>query len=327
MIYKSYLIEKNFILDKQAYLFYGENLGLKNDFKKKIRKNNKGAEIISFSQEELIHNNNILFNEVKNISLFEKNKIIFINQVNDKIFQMLEEILLIIDNHKIFLFSEILDKKSKIRALFEKSNNYGVIACYPDNEISIKKIITDELKGYDGLTPYNINLISDNSALDRTNLNNELDKIKIYFNNKKIVKEKLEDLLNIKVTENFANLKDEALIGNKINTNKLLSETIIETEKISLYLNIINQRLNRLCEVKEEQEDKIEVKINSLKPPIFWKDKPNFLLQAKKWTLEKIKKIQQKTYNLELKIKSNSSIDKKLLMKHLIIEICQTANA
>ena len=36
MIYKSYLVEQDFnSLDKKFLLFYGENLGLKNDFKKK----------------------------------------------------------------------------------------------------------------------------------------------------------------------------------------------------------------------------------------------------------------------------------------------------
>ena len=35
MIFKSYLIEKNFkvLKDKNRFLFYGENLGLKNDLK------------------------------------------------------------------------------------------------------------------------------------------------------------------------------------------------------------------------------------------------------------------------------------------------------
>ena len=36
MIYKSYLIEQNTAsLDKKIYLFFGENLGLKNELKKK----------------------------------------------------------------------------------------------------------------------------------------------------------------------------------------------------------------------------------------------------------------------------------------------------
>ena len=49
MIYKSYLIEKNIneINDKFT-LFYGENLGFKNDIKDKIKFKNLKAEIIKF---------------------------------------------------------------------------------------------------------------------------------------------------------------------------------------------------------------------------------------------------------------------------------------
>ena len=38
MIYKSYILEQNFNLDQNIFLFFGENLGLKNDFKYKIKK-------------------------------------------------------------------------------------------------------------------------------------------------------------------------------------------------------------------------------------------------------------------------------------------------
>ena len=34
----------------------------------------------------------------------------------------------------------------------------------------------------------------------------------------------------------------------------------------------------------------MEQRINQLKPPIFWKDKPNFISQAQKWTKQKLKK-------------------------------------
>ena len=34
-----------------------------------------------------------------------------------------------------------------------------------------------------------------------------------------------------------------------------------------------------------------------------------------------------KTYNLELKIKSNSLIDKNILLKNLIVDICNQANS
>ena len=327
MIYKSYLIEKNINIDKKLFLFFGENLGLISDFKKKIKYQNKESKIINFIQDELIIDTNKLFNEIANISLFEKEKIIFIEQVNDKVFEVIEEIVPRIENQKIYLFSNVLEKKSKIRNFFEKSNLCAAVACYQDNEITLKKIITEKLKGYEGLTTQNINLILSNVSLDRIKLNNELEKVATFFEDKIINYEKLQILLNISTNEDFNLLRDQALLGNKVKTNKLLGDTTIENDKIVFYLNIINQRLRRLSEVNAKKALDIENSINELKPPIFWKDKPNFILQAKKWSLSKIRKVQEKTFNLEVIIKANSLINKEFLIKKLILDICLLANS
>ena len=329
MIYKSYLIEQNInLLDKNLFLFYGENLGLKNELKDKIKFQNKNADIINLSQDDIISNIDNFFNEILNISLFDEKKIYFINQVNDKILDAIKIIEPKIDNQKIYLISESLDKRSKIRNYFEKSNNCGVVACYNDNEISFKKIIIERLKNYKGVTAENINLISDKCNFNRDKLNNELDKIYTFFLGKNIDRHKLEILLDNKINNDFSLLKDEAFNGNKIETNKLLSDTIIDSEKNVLYLNIINQRLLKLNEIfKLIGQTSLEKAIDMLKPPIFWKDKPAFLKQAKKWNMNKIKKILNKTYNIELEIKSNSIVNKNILLKKLLIDICNLANA
>ncbi len=328
MIYKSYLIEQNFdTLRKEINLFYGENLGLINDFKLKIKDKNKNCKIIRFNEDEILKKNNLLINELVNASLFEESKIIFIDQASDKLINILEEIEKIDTKKTIYLFSGILEKKSKLRSFFEKSKQYGLIPCYEDNEITIKNIITSKLKGFKNLTTFNVNLIIDNSNLNRIKLNNELNKILTYFQNKELNTEKLEKLLNTKTNDDFNKLKNEALAGNKMGTNKMLCDTILDTEREFFYLNSINQRLSKLFEINKNEPKNIEQAVNNLKPPIFWKEKANFIAQAKKWNKEKIKKMQQKTYDLELKIKSNSAINRNVLLKKLIIDICDLANA
>ena len=81
MNYKSYLIEQDIrILKDKINLFYGENIGLKNDFKKSIKKNNSNFIIINFNQEEIIANQNLFYNEFYNNSLFEENKILYLSR-------------------------------------------------------------------------------------------------------------------------------------------------------------------------------------------------------------------------------------------------------
>ena len=327
MIYKSYLVEQNVeLIRENQVLFYGENLGLKDEFKKKIKNINKDVEIINYTQEEILKNEEKFFSEISNISLFSKKKIYLINQSNDKILDLVNEAGPKIDETKLYLFSDILDKKSKLRNYFEKSKNCGIIPCYADNEISIKKIVLNNLRGFDGLTPQNINLIVENSNLDRVKLNNELNKIYTFFKNKKINYDSLEKLLDLKVNDDFNTLKDGALSGDKILTNKLLSETIIDTEKNIFYLTLINQRLNKLLDISRLSKDvTLEEAIGKIKPPIFWKDKPNLIKQVRKWNYKKIQNALSKTYKLEVEMKSNPIINKNVLMKKLIVEICEMA--
>ena len=329
MIYKSYLVEQNIsLINENLILFYGENLGLKDEFKKIVKLNNENIEIINFNQEEILKKPDIFYNEILNISLFEKRKIYFINNANDKILEIIKDIEPKIDAQKLYIFSEILDKRSKLRGFFEKGKNCALIACYADNEATIKKIILNKLNKFSDLSTQNINSILEKSGLDRVKLNNELEKIITFFTDLKIENKKLELLLDKRENNDFNLLKDEAFNGNKIKTNKLLSDTIIENEKNVLYLSIINQKLNKLADIFElSKTHNFESAISMIKPPIFWKDKPAFINQIKKWNKTKVKQILQKTYDLEIDIKSNPIINKNILMKKLIIDICEMANA
>ena len=324
---KSYIIEQNISkLNKNINLFFGENLGLKSEFKKKLQNLYIKERIIRLNQEDILKNN-LLISEISNISLFDEKKIFFIENVDDKILELIIDIEKIISEQKIFLFSNILEKKSKLRTYFEKSTSCSLIACYEDTEITIRQIIETKLSGYMGLSQQNKNIIFESCNMDRVKLNNELEKIITLFHDKKIDTEKLEKLLDIGVNDNFNNIKDQALLGNSKKTNDLLSTTVIEPEKNMLYLNIINQRLNRLLDVNEIDGVNLEMKIDSLRPPVFWKDKKNFIAQAKKWDSVKIKDLIKKTYDIEIILKSNGSINKELLLKKFIVDVCRLANA
>ena len=108
------------IKDCKLFLFYGENIGLKNEFKKKIKELYSKEDFINLFQDDVLKNKEILINEIANKSFFVKIRIIFIQHANDKILEILENIIEILDKEKIFVFSDILDRKSKLRSFFEK---------------------------------------------------------------------------------------------------------------------------------------------------------------------------------------------------------------
>ena len=241
MLFKSYQIENNINnLRTNLNLFYGENVGLKDEFKNKIEEDSAGSEVIRLNEEEVLKNKNLLEKEINNLSLFEKKKIIFVNNVTNKLLEIIEEIEKIELDQKVYLFADILDKKSKLRNFFEKSTKAGIIPCYEDNEITIKKIIQTKLKEYKGLTLEIVNSIFRKCKLDRSKVNNELKKIESYFLEKKLDLKKLEELIDDNKSDDFNKLKDEAFIGDRYKTNQLLSDTILDPERNFIYLNLIN---------------------------------------------------------------------------------------
>ena len=123
MNYKSYILEDNFNSFKNnILLFYGENEGLKKDFKNQIKSHNN-ASINYLSQEEILADENNLYNKIFNKSLFDEKEIFFVEDANDKILEIVKTVENKIEDQKIYFFSQVLDKKSKLRAYFEKSKD------------------------------------------------------------------------------------------------------------------------------------------------------------------------------------------------------------
>ncbi len=330
MLFKSYLIEKNYsqIEKTKSILFYGENNGLKNFFKKFIRTNNKKSKVISFLQDEVIGNPTLLFNELENLSLFEERKIIFIENANDKLLKIIEKYLEGELNFQLIIFSEALEKKSKLRSFYEKSKKYASVPCYPDNLISIQNIIQNELKNFQGLSSINLNIILEACGNDRIKVYNEIDKIISFFDDKKITTENLSKLLNSPSIDDFNSLKDEVIKGNKHQTNKLIDITLVDQDKGIYYLSLINQRFYKLIDIlKIHKRGNIDDAINNIKPPIFWKDKQNIIEQAKVWDIKKIQFILKKLFDLEITFKSNANVNKNILLKKLLIDVCNLANS
>ena len=325
MIYKSYQIENKIeTLKQNINLIYGENIGLINDFRIKIKKYYKDCTVLNFTQDEILKNENLFYNEVNNDSLFGGEKIIFILETSEKIFKFVENISIKKINNKVFLFARELEKKSKLRSLFEKDKDKIIIPCYKDNDLTIKNIITRSLREYSGLTTQIINMIHENSSNDRIKLNNEILKIKTFFTDKQIKLNHLQKLLNLKEEEDFNLLRDASLSGENLKTNKLLNSVILEKEKMSFYIASINRRLSRLKELDNKNTPDA---IDNLKPPIFWKDKPIFLQQSKIWNKKKLNLALAKIYEAETKIKSNSNLNNEIIFKKFLIDICYLANA
>ncbi len=326
MILKSYEIENNIkiILKYKIILIYGENIGLKEDLKKKLIKVNNDSEIINIYQEDIIKNKDIILNEVRNNSLFAKKKLIIVNQVNEKNVADLESLVDSNENIKIILIADLLDKRSKLRNLFEKNNNLAVIPCYSDNEITLRKLIQQELKDFKNLNSNTLNMIVTYSNLNRKTIQTNLEKIKSFYEKKILSDESLEVLLNSDRNEIFENIRDAALNGDKNKLNNLLSNFAFANEDSYLYLNMINYRLIKLLDIHNQNmnNNNFDEIISKIKPPIFWKDKPMIIKLLKKWDKQRVIEALKYLGQIEQKMKTHNTLNTLTLVKNSITNIC-----
>jgi DNA polymerase-3 subunit delta len=325
VILKSYIVEKDpsILNNYSSILAYGTNAGIKDDIKSKIKNSHLDVEIINLFEDFILKNKTIFYDTISNQSLFFDKKIIFINNASEKIFDSLENHLKI-ENVQIYIFAENLDKKSKLRKLFETEKDLAALACYEDNEKSLLDYIKNELREYKGLTGEICNFIISNCNTSRKEVQNEIEKIKTLFFDKIIEKNKLFSLLNQKENTNFDEIRDKALAGEKSKLNKSLSEIDILNEECFFYLNNLGFRIQRLIDIKNIiGESKGSYELDNIKPPIFWKDKPMFINQLRNLSLNKLNEIYTKINTTEILMKKNSQINNAVLIKNLLIDIAK----
>ena len=332
MIIKSYLVEGNIALLEKYFitLVYGENIGMKDDIKYEISKFFHNYEKVSLTQDEILKDSKRLDEQIYNTSLFNPKKIIFINEVSDKIKNILSKILEGQKSDvKIFLFSQNLDKKSSLRNIFEKGEQTGVVACYQDNERTLSNYIRKKLDGYVGLNQQIINFLINNSGLNRKTLFHEINKMKSLFFDKKIQFQILPELLNNNNNLDFDDVRDYCLCAEKEKLNYSLGSVTFQNENTYFYLGILGARIEKLLNLNYllKKEKNLDKTIDTIKPPIFWKDKPIFNKQMKKWNIKKLKEAKGILFKTELQIKQNANLNNNVLLKNLIINLYEKAEA
>ena len=330
MIIKSFEISKINLKKNLLFLFYGGNEGLKKQiitekFKKKFT-----ASCYTYEESEILKDKEGFFNQVLTKSFFEKEKLIIINRATDKIKDIIEEII----EKKVMdlilvLNSGLLERKSKIRSLFEKGKETVCVPFYEDNNQTLSAIVNNFFRNNSiPISQQSINLIVQRCRGDRLNLQNELEKIENFTRNKdKIETEDLLVLTNLAENYSVSELIDNCLAKNKKKTVNILNENNYSLDDCILIIRTFLIKSKRLLKLNENisNQKNIDETISSFKPPIFWKDKEIVKQQIRNWSSDNIENLIYKINETELLIKKNSNNSINIL-SNFIIEQSTVAN-
>ncbi len=310
MIIKNYELDKEEILNSNIFLFYGENEGYKNQIIEEVFLNKLKLNATRLDENEVINNFDNFITDLTNKSFFDYAKLIVISRVSEKIIKLIDELIdRKINDVKIVLNSNSLDKRSKLRSFFEKNKELICTPFYKDNDKSLSILANNFFKKNKLSAPQEIiNLIVERSSGDRINLNNELNKIYLFsLNKEKINIEDVLELTNLAENYNISELADNCLSKNVKKINKIFNENIYSVEDCMLIIRTLLLKAKRLLEIKKinTSNKNVEDIILNFKPPIFWKDKEVVKNQVSKWNLKDAEKLIIDIHNIELEIKKN----------------------
>ena len=322
MIVKNFELN-NFINKKKLFLIYGENEGLKEDLILEFSKDYSKENTFKYSEKEIFLNLENFYNNIFSQSFFEKKKLIIVNNASEKIKSEIELILTKnIEDITLIFLSNILEKKSKLRNLFEKDKNLICVAVYKDDHRVLFNLANSFFKSKKiDISTRSINLIIERSSEDRKNLRNELKKIDCFIGNKKKIDfDDLIKLTNLSENHNINKIVDTSLAKNTRETLRVINENIFSTEDIIIIIRSYLLRSKRLLRLITELEKNknIDQVISASKPPIFWKDKDIVKKQLKIWNKENTIALIQNINNVELQLKKNAGSSLNILQNFII---------
>ena len=311
MIIKKYELKKIEKNNYKFFLFYGKNNGFKDEVINDFFLKNFDGTIIRYDEQEFISNFEVVATEIMTKSLFDSKKILIISRVSDKISKYIEEINnREINDISIILKSGILEKRSKLRSLFEKNNKLITIPFYEESSSELTQVVINFLRDNKiKLSRESVNLLVNRSSGDRENIKIELEKILNYsFSNKNIDFEVINKLSNL--AENFGinELVDSYLEKNLKNVVKILNENNFSQDDCVLITRTMQNKSKRLLNIIErfQKNNNLEEVISNTKPPIFWKDKEVIKKQVNNWKLIDLKNKIYQINEIESLIKNNS---------------------
>ena len=322
MILRSFELNK---ISKDAifHLVYGTNEGLKTECINEILKKNN-ARVFSYDEIQIEDQEGSFYENILSGSLFESSKIILINRASDKIYNVILDLIeRNINNIKIIINADILDTKSKLRSLFEKSKDLICIPTYPDNNDTLSRLAATLFREENiSISQQNVNLIVEKCNGDRKNLKSEFEKIKNFAKNKKKISNK-EILKIINLAENYklSELIDNCLTKDKKKIINILNDSNYSAEESITILRTFLFKAKRILKLATELQKNHDINktVNSARPPIFWKDKEVVKIQLKMWKPKEIKELIKNINNVELEIKKNYN-NSMLIVTDFILE-------
>lgn len=200
-----------------------------------------------------------------------------------------------------------LDKNSALRKLAENNSRFAAIACYEDNELTVKKFIANQLTlAQVNASPQTIDYLLEKIGKNRQIILAELEKIFLFLDEKKNLTIEIIERLTTSTYELSANEMVMNFASQKFTLSAKQSEALLRDgfEAISL-IRFLNNYFQKLYQAKIDIESGLTDFESAIKSQrLFFKVEIEFRKHLKSLSLNFLVKILQDLEKLEVKSKS-----------------------
>lgn len=271
--------------------------------------------VVTLTPSDLSKNPSMIADELYSQSLMGGRRLIWVKEAGDKITASLKSALEDLKDCPNFILIEAgaLTPRSSLRKLGETAKNLAILACYEDDERSLTTyiqhaLITQGLHPDRDVAPFLAHQLSGNRALaDRM-----VEKLITYKGDQTAIT--LEDAKNCASDTSESSIDiaiQAALDGRQRDLDEALQ--ILWGEGVSpVALTRVGQnQLYRLRKVQTaiNQGTPQEQALKVLRPPLFFKAKPAFVQQLRRWPVQKIDKALGALLRLEVQCKKTGTPD------------------
>lgn len=317
----------NIPVKTKAILLYGPDLGLINIRVLQITKSRNL--VAKFNYDQIKNSPELLLDELNSNSLFSSNKMekVIIIECNGSIFsENLNKILKELNFEGLLLFQGTdLGTDSPLRKFFENNNNIAAVACYHDDEANIAVLVQQIFKKNNKVLTSAVLKILVNSIThgDRMLITNEIEKICLFLGDKKnIIEEDLEKYLESEGEVNFDKLCFKMSLKEVNNLETLLIKLQNEGHNLISISRMLSRHFYRLYQVKKiiNTGQTEQQAMNSLFPPVFFKQTNNFTKSLKLWSEKELLEFLKQLNQFELMAKKDSATGE-LILKNMMVRI------
>ncbi|MCK5041787.1 MAG: DNA polymerase III subunit delta [Sphingomonadales bacterium] len=302
-------------------LVYGPDEGLVREKAKTIAKQvvddlQDPFNVVRPDLSALSDNPSLLGDEMAALSMMGGRRLVWLDGATDKALTPCE-IALSVENtdNLLIVTAGTLQKKSKLRALFENSPNAVSLPFYGDTSKDIEGVIFEVLNSY-GLRAEATAISYLLSALgnDRSVTRGEIEKLALYKindENKEITLEDAKAIIGDNNTLTLNEIANAVASGEPQKLDNLLERAITQGENPIAILRVLQKHLQKLHFIKGQMDEGLnaDTAMGKLYPRLFFKEKDTFKAQLYKWNVPKLGQAMNICQNAERECKTTGMPD------------------